>query len=149
MVEVHLTLRGEVGGKRSEVRLESDKVRVQVFTTVTQQPALDATFLFRELTDFRLLCQVQWTYVVVALVIAALMSTHLPVSIRELGAVAITIYVMMLPVALVLIAWLLPRNRLRIAAHGSHAEINISTFGRARALEFVAAVRRVRPDLPD
>jgi hypothetical protein len=148
MVELHLTLRGEVGGKRAEVRLEPGHVRVQVLAIVTQQPAVDATFALRDLTDFRLLRRVQWTYVAVAIVVGALMSTHLPGSIRELGLAGVAVYVLMLPTGFALVAWLLPRNLLRIATQDSYAEVDVSTFSRARAQDLISAVRQVRPDLP-
>jgi hypothetical protein len=148
MTEIHLTLRGKVGDRQAEVRLEPGQLRLQVLTVIAQQPALDATFPLRDLVDLRVRRGTRWSYVVVAIVFAILMGKHAPPSIRELGLTAFLIYVLMLPVCFGLIAWLLPRMTFRMATQDSFAELEISPFGRRRATELIAAVRIVRPDIP-
>lgn len=144
---VHFTVRGEIGGRRAEVRLEPGQIRVQALTIVTRQPALDATFPFRELTDLRLVRRVQWTYVVVALLLAILIGGRLPESIRSSGWVASAIAILFFPVTFGLVAWLLPKNSVRMATQDSLVEVDVSTFSRKRVRELINAVRQERPDL--
>jgi len=147
MVTLHYTVRGEIGGRRAEVRLEPGAIRVQVLTIVTQQPTLDVTFSIRDLTELRLLRKIQWSYVVVAVIFAVLIGSNATPSMRQMGWTGLAALVLFLPVTFGLIAWLLPRNAFRIASQDSHIEVEVSLFTRRRVKELVNAVRELRPDL--
>jgi hypothetical protein len=148
MTQIHLTLRGEVGGRQAEVRLEPEQLRLQVLAVVAKQPALDATFPIRDLVELRVRRRTRWSYIVAAIVLGILAAKHIPPSIHELGLVPLLIYVLMLPACFGLMAWLLPLTTFRIATQDSFADVEISPFGRRRATELIAAVHSARPDIP-
>jgi hypothetical protein len=129
------------------VRLEPDAIRVQVLTIVAQQPAVDVTFSIRELTELRLVRQVQWAYTMVGGTLAVLIGASVWPREREISWPEIAMLTLFAPSLFGLLAWLSPRNLLRIASQDSQVEIDMSTFSRRRVQKLVDAVRELRPDL--
>ena len=150
MATLHLTLKGEIGGRRAEVRLEPDAVRIQVLTVATQQTAVALTLPLRDLTELRIVRRVPWAYVVVPTAIASVAWWQAnqgtgSASFEWLGK---DVAYWFAPAVFLAVAAVMRRNILRIATQDASAEVDISPFSRRRARELVDAVRTVRTDLP-
>jgi hypothetical protein len=147
MVDLYFTLHGQIGRKRAEVRLEPGQLRVQALSVVTQQPEIDASFSIREITELVLLRRTQWTFVLTPAVLVALVLAGRWDSIMSLDGLSVAVFFLILISAFWLVAWLLPRNSLRIASQDAHVEVDVSIFARRRARQLIDLVLRERPDL--
>jgi len=87
-------IRGEVNGRRAEVRLDNGVVRIQVLTVVSQQPALDLAAPVQRLLVFRIRSRPQWLFggALFALGIYSLyFASGVPLEIRETAAASFAV----------------------------------------------------------
>jgi hypothetical protein len=139
-------VRGEVNGRRAEVRLANGVVRLQVLTLVSQQPALDLATPVSRLQVFRIRSRPQWFFGAALFAVgiySQYFASAVPVDIRETAAVS---FAALGTVGLGL-GFLFPVISLHIADPEHTVVVQLSRFSRSRANRLVREVCAANPAL--
>jgi len=139
-------IRGEVNGRRAEVRLDNGVVRIQVLTVVSQQPALDLAAPVQRLLVFRIRSRPQWLFggALFALGIYSLyFASGVPLEIRETAAASFAV----LGAVGLGLGFLFPVISLHIAYPDHTVVVKLSRFSRSRATCLVREVCAANPTL--